>query len=221
MNKIIKILGKRWLIKFNYNFKNDINYIKIVLKNITGCNKIIETWKIFYDKDKVRLDNPYFWNDILELHNDWLWEDNINPLYLFLKCNINAIEWGEIFFVDIKKIIKEFSKEYFELKYEFFLFNNKIIESLFIKHPLDWSLCLNYTLYWVDKKWNSKFIKFIWKNKEENKKINSFLYNVLNSNKFFLDIKKWESIIFDNYRYLHWRNSFKWYRELERFLVYL
>lgn len=218
MNNIKTIFLDNWFIKFNCL---RINNYKKIIKEITWLSKIIETWKIYFDTGKTYLDTPYYWNTKLDFHNDWLGEEWNNPLYLFLKCNVKAKIWWENFFVDSKNILSLIPKEYFFLKYEFSLFGKTSIEKLFINHPVEWYHCLNFTLYWIDENWISNYIKFLWKTEYENKEICLFLYRLFENNKIILDLTEWERIIFDNYRFLHWRNWFTWYRELERLLVYL
>jgi len=219
MSDIKELFLKGWLVKFTYSKSQ--NYKKVI-SYITNLSNIEETWKIYYNPNYSSFKEPYFSNEKLEFHNDWLWEDNINPLYIFLKCNIKADTWWENFFVDSKAVLAELPEYYLNLKYEFSLFNDNVtVQDLFIKHPLDWYPCLNFTSYGMNKDWKSIIIKFINKTEEENKKLLSFLCKVINKNVFFVDIYENQIVIFDNYRYLHWRNSFTWYRELERILVYL
>jgi len=216
INKIKIIFKKIWLLKFNYSSDKSISLVKY----LTGNSNISTKGRIFYDKTKISEYNPYYWNKKLAAHNDWVWEKNINPIYLLLRCKTKAISWWESLFIDSKKILKFIPNSYLKLKYVYSLFDD-VEESLIVEHPLYWYLCLNYTLYEVNSNWNSKYIKFLWVTEKENKNINSFLFKLLEENTFYIDLKENESILFDNYRYLHWRNSFTWYRELDRRLVYL
>ena len=220
MSNLKETFQKSWLLKFTYHFHDNFLEYQKLITSLTDLSIISNSWNIYYDKTKASLKNPYFSNEKLDFHNDGLWEDNINPAYLFLKCNKKAEDGWENFFVDSKVLIKSIPQSYFDLKYTFSLFSENKIEPLFIKHPMGWYPCLNYSSYWIDIDGNSNYIKFIWVDDKENKEMNSYLCSILEENKFFVDLNEGECVIFDNYRYLHWRNWFSWYRELERILVY-
>lgn len=217
--KMIKTLKEKGLLVFNSGLINNYNLIYC----LTWLRNIVKTQNIYFNSKLANDRNIYYSNKKLDLHIDWLWERNDNkyPLFLFLKCIEEPNYWWENFFLDSKKIFKYFPRKYLKLKYNFSLFSKKNIQKLFINHPLYWYACLNFTFYWINEKWISKYIKFIWLSEVENRFIISFLYEIQSTNTFYINLVKNKAILFDNYRFLHWRNIYKWYRELERYCVYL